>query len=210
MAPYKYKPLNEAAKEIRLMTLFAGPFSSEDIQISLGIKRFLADGSSADPKFEALSYAWGSTDDPARITVHDGALQRRTLAITRNLATALLYLRHEHKDRVLWIDAICVNQHDLAERSHQVQRMADIYTHAELVTAWLGSDRDDSGYALRLLDSLGSRINLDWFTSRITPVSEEDRDWADITKPLPFGEAGYNAIWALFDRPWFERIWIRQ
>ena len=47
--------------------------------------------------------------------------------VTRSLYHALRYLRYKSQSRVLWIDAICVNQDDLKERSCQVQRMADIY-----------------------------------------------------------------------------------
>ena len=209
MAPYRYKRLNEAAKEIRLLTLLAGKFS-DHIHISIQTTQFQANGSSEDPKFEALSYTWGSTDDPVDINIHNGLAKPRTLAITRNLATALPYLRYEDRDRVLWVDAICVNQRDQDERSNQVQRMADIYSRAELVVAWLGSDYEDCGQALQLLGSLSSRIEVDWIKSTIEPVTEDDRDWADDTKLLPYSTAEYSAMYRLFQRSWFERIWIRQ
>ena len=209
MAPYQYEPLKEAAKEIRLMTVLAGNFS-DDIHISIQRTSFLADGSSADPMFEALSYTWGSTDNPVNITIHGGAAKTSTLAITHNLATALPYLRHGNRDRVLWIDAICVNQHDLAERSSQVQRMAEIYSRAKLTIAWLGPDHEECGHALLLLGSMGSRIEVDWVVSKMAPVVEDNRNWADHTKPLPYSTAEYTAIYNLLSRSWFERIWIRQ
>jgi hypothetical protein len=64
-------------------------------------------------------------EDPAAVFV--GRTGNSTIQITRNLAIALPYLRNEDETRILWIDAICVNQQDLKERSQQVQRMADIY-----------------------------------------------------------------------------------
>ena len=39
----------------------------------------------------------------------------------------------------LWIDAICIDQSNVAERSHVVQRMGDIYASASCVIIWLGS-----------------------------------------------------------------------
>ena len=51
-----------------------------------------------------------------------------TLLATQNLYQALKHLRSEFRSRIFWIDAICVNQEDLVERSKQVQRMSDIYT----------------------------------------------------------------------------------
>lgn len=62
----------------------------------------------------------------------------RTLAITRNLFIALQHLRHGDRPRVLWIDAICVDQENLAERSQQVARMADIFSLANRVLVGLG------------------------------------------------------------------------
>jgi len=209
MAPYQYTALNEAAKEIRLMTLLAGAFC-DDIHIVLNTRPFPADGTSQVPKFEALSYTWGSLDDPVNIIVHDGASQFGTLAVTRNLATALPYLRHKVNDRVLWVDAVCVSQRDLAERSSQVQKMADIYSRAELVIAWLGPENETSTHALELINSLGSRITVDWLSQAMEPATGEHRDWTDQSKPLPYTQEECSAISSLFCRSWFERLWIRQ
>jgi hypothetical protein len=65
MAPYSYLPLNEKRKEIRVLTLFSRTFS-EDIRITLENKILSAN----DPiKFEALSYVWGSANNPAELKV---------------------------------------------------------------------------------------------------------------------------------------------
>ncbi|MCJ1288156.1 hypothetical protein MMC26_007511 [Xylographa opegraphella] len=209
MAPYVYAALNDGAKEIRTMTLLAGAMSAE-IHVSIEKTSFVTDGTSPVPKFEALSYTWGLPDRTAEITVHDDGLRTSTLAITHNLATALPYLRHEHEDRVLWVDAICINQDDLVEKSDQVARMADIYSHAELVITWLGPESEDSGRALTLLDSLGSRIRVDWVAQAMHSLAEDDRNLADRALPLPYSTAEHSAVYKLFCRSWFERIWIRQ
>jgi hypothetical protein len=39
-------------------------------------------------------------------------------------------LRTKAQSRILWVAAICINQKDLVERSHQVGRMHEIYTHS--------------------------------------------------------------------------------
>jgi hypothetical protein len=129
--PYQYRPL-KAPHMIRLMTLLPGTFSS-DIRVFLHTKRFEEHSKS---NFEALSYAWGTTVDPVNIFV--GKTGYHTLSVTQNLAEALPYLRYEKRPRVLWIDAICVNQQDLEERSSQVKRMPDIYSRATRVVVWLG------------------------------------------------------------------------
>jgi hypothetical protein len=102
-SPYIYSPLREDAQEIRLLTLLPGRASS-DIRLRLDPVPFTDD---AVPEFEALSYTWGSPDNPVNIFV--GASGFHTLPVTQNLAEALPYLRYEDKPRILWIDAICVN-----------------------------------------------------------------------------------------------------
>jgi len=39
---------------------------------------------------------------------------------------------------VLWIDAICINQEDVDEKSHQVAMMGDLYSRCLTVYIWLG------------------------------------------------------------------------
>ncbi|KAK8115627.1 hypothetical protein PG984_012129 [Apiospora sp. TS-2023a] len=60
------------------------------------------------------------------------------MLVTKNLATALTYLRNESYARNLWVDAICINQNDLDERSTQVAQMGAIYRTARRVISWLG------------------------------------------------------------------------
>lgn len=61
-----------------------------------------------------------------------------------NLRTALLNLRDLQNSRILWIDAICINQEDLDERSVQVAIMGDIYRQARRTVIWLGDYMDNS------------------------------------------------------------------
>jgi hypothetical protein len=68
-------------------------------------------------------------------------------------------------DRKLWIDALCINQEDIAERNVQVQRMGNIYQTAKGVLIWLGEASDDCDVAIDALlyissDKSGIRIQL--------------------------------------------------
>ena len=58
--------------------------------------------------------------------------------IGRNLWEALYNLRHEEEEQLLWADAICINQHDLAEKARIVPQMSLIYRRASVVIIWLG------------------------------------------------------------------------
>ena len=223
MAPYEYSSLAEDASEIRLMTLLPGRFE-DDIVITLETV-ILSDNHI--PQFEALSYVWGSTENPMDISVKarkpkrskpfslQGRSRRRrlevcsygTISVTQNLATALPYLRREDKPRVFWIDAICVNQQDSTERGHQVKRMAAVYSMARQVIVWLGPESQNSTLALRALDGLGSQLRVDWFTYKMTTDSA-----GEITTHFndPFDDVIWQSVGDLLSRPWFERLWIWQ
>jgi len=55
-------------------------------------------------------------------------------------------------NKVLWIEAICINQADDIEKSHQVSLMGEIYRNADNVVIFLGEERDDSAMVMRYLD----------------------------------------------------------
>ena len=137
--PYKYTPLNDDLKEIRLLTLHEGEFKA-DIQISIHTVCLNPDN---PPTYEALSYVWGSQENP--IDIHVGL---QILAVTQNLAEVLLYLRYRDKPRTLWIDAICVTQQDLKARSRQLRRMSNFFRLADRVVVWLVPEKADSKYCL--------------------------------------------------------------
>ena len=205
MAPYQYLPLNEDLNEIRTLTLHPGDFSA-DIHVSIQKAILTTD---APPIYEALSYAWGSTEDPVDIRI--GPFGNETLTITQNLAIALPYLRYEDRARTLWIDAVCINQQDLGERSRQVKRMGDIYSLADRVVVWLGPERDNSANVLRLLSDLSSEIKVDFRTVTMTPATSVSAvHFSDKGSSLPYSIDDARSIDALISRPWFSRLWVWQ
>ena len=60
---------------------------------------------SKDPPYEALSYQWGP-ESPLKIVQIDGQLRH----MRSNLYFALQHLRRRRKARILWVDALCINQ----------------------------------------------------------------------------------------------------
>ncbi|KAF1989760.1 heterokaryon incompatibility, partial [Aulographum hederae CBS 113979] len=84
-------------------------------------------------KFEALSYMWGPRDPNCHILC-----EGRPLFITPNCASALLHLRKKKSPRLLWVDAICIDQDSVEEKNHQIPIVGEIYAAAEQTIAWLG------------------------------------------------------------------------
>jgi len=97
----------------------------------------------------ALSYVWGPATLKRHIILND-----LRFAVTDNLYHALHQLRscrRMHEGFKLWVDAICINQDDVQERSEQVARMRDIYTFAWQVVIWLGPEANHSDLAFTAL-----------------------------------------------------------
>lgn len=115
-AIYSKSELQSNRKDIRLLTLLAGPFNDE-IQCHLHTVSL-----NHDPPFTALSYCWGSANPHGNITVNG-----HQVSVTESLEVALRYMRHHEDHLQVWADAICINQSDRAEKAVQVAIMGDIY-----------------------------------------------------------------------------------
>ncbi|KAJ5639760.1 uncharacterized protein N7484_007622 [Penicillium longicatenatum] len=91
----------------------------------------------ADPgAYKALSYMCGSTTDDLRLILCNGY----EFMVTANLFEALTRFRDPSEAQRIWIDAICIHQGSISERSQQVRMMSQIYAGAEEVLVWLGED----------------------------------------------------------------------
>ncbi|KAK1242546.1 hypothetical protein MKX08_005358 [Trichoderma sp. CBMAI-0020] len=162
--------------------------------------------------FEALSYQWGSPNNPgtAFVKPSTGNASVATFSIGRNLESALRHLRYHSEPRTLWIDAICINQNDNAEKAAQVIRMADIYSLAARVVVWLGPAEDDSDLAISTLAYLGAQVETTLDAYRLTSPGAEEPMWYDIDCRLPYNDAQWKAIECLVLRAWFTRVWTAQ
>ncbi|KAI1079949.1 HET-domain-containing protein [Whalleya microplaca] len=161
--------------------------------------------------YEALSYVWGSPNKQDTVIVDSATEQREyILGITYNLAEAMRHLRYNNnRSRVMWIDAICINQRDNEERNNQVKRMDQIFSLASRVVAWLGPSFPNSTLALETLDHLGRQVE---FTRHrlLLPSPGAATDWYNLETTLSCSMDVWNAIGRLCMQPWFYRLWIVQ
>ncbi len=77
---------------------------------------------SEELRYEAVSYCWGDPQDVRMITCN-----RQQLRVLAEFEVALRNMRYSDRPRMLWADAICINQSDLAEKESQVQLMQRIF-----------------------------------------------------------------------------------
>ncbi|KAF5716656.1 hypothetical protein FGLOB1_2462 [Fusarium globosum] len=116
------------------------------------------------------------------------------MSVRANLHAALLHLRDGFIERIIWIDAICINQEDNDEKGRQVQSMAEIYAKATRVIVWLGEVADKSDYALEA----------------IRAAAEEEYAVEQQYTSTAADRTSLEAIVTLLERPWFQRIWVLQ
>jgi hypothetical protein len=103
--------------------------------------------------FTALSYTWGEPIFSQKLILNDVAYP-----ITENLYLFLRRCLQRTEIRRLWIDAVCINQHDDAEKSMQVANMLSIYRKASAVRVWLGEAGASTSLALAYLEQKGADL----------------------------------------------------
>lgn len=139
---------------------------------------------------------WG----PA-IFAHDINVDGRPLSITKSLDTAIRHLRHSEDSVMVWIDQICINQDDLAEKTTQVELMRLIYQRAMNTVIWLrDSPADEAFDALQTLDSMTHDI--------YNPLLSEEIE--RLCSPPYMRSGARESIDKLFTSPWFQRTWTIQ
>jgi hypothetical protein len=119
---YEYRQI-KTRNSIRLVEL--SPALPNDPRLHCNLKHTNLEASKG--KFEALSYTWGSLDERETIFCGNGDAE---LEVTLNCVIALRHLRHTQQTRTVWVDAICIDQDNIAERNTQVRIMGKIFAAA--------------------------------------------------------------------------------
>jgi hypothetical protein len=152
----------------------------------------------ASPTYEALSYTWGSTEQGFTISCNN-----IPLLVTQNLYDAFQYLRNPEHERIMWIDAVCINQIDDQERTDQVGIMKDIYAKASRVVIWLGKESSEDELAFKMLNLFKELFAKHGFID-VGPYLDQSLGFPPPTSPE------WPALVRLFQREWFQRIWVVQ
>jgi hypothetical protein len=196
----EYDPLPGGEESmIRLVQLLPGK-DWDPIEVTLSVAKLEAE-------FEALSYCWGDAAMRSPITCNGCQLD-----VTRNLKSALRDLRRHDAPRILWIDAICINQNDIEEREQQLRIMADVFRSAVRTVVWLGETFTKNAVAFKLLkrmDEVRRQMIADgtFDTSKLIWRVERLVKQDPATDPT---EEEVIALYALLKRPWFRRAWVIQ
>jgi len=149
-------------------------------------------------QYEALSYVWGDMKAPVPIKV-DGTMLR----IGRSLRRALLALRLPDAPRIIWVDAMCINQEDIDERASQVAIMREIYRNASQTVIWFGDSTKETKTAFAYMQRLFDEAQ-DW-------EKYPDKRLPPRTGPTFKEISPSTALEAVFAQNiWWNRIWTTQ
>ncbi len=190
----RHRPL--ARDEIRIVTLLPGNLTDPVVCTLVHIN--LGDAQGAP--YEAVSYAWGDVAETRSITLDDCPYP-----VTLNLFSALAYIRNHTDPTRLWVDSLCINQQDLAERSAQVARMRDIFASAAQVNVWLGDyggyPKSDWHLAFQYMLACSH-----WNTQPPKKATEQHR----MNTVEERHAKGRDLMTGLLGRAWFTRAWVVQ
>lgn len=153
--------------------------------------------------FTALSYVWGDPKRTSEIIVNG-----EKISVTENLELALRGISGWWFDdddtnnpvgSYIWVDALCINQSDLSERSAQLKRMGDVYRGAVFVSVWAGASPDTGKELSKLLEQIGDEINENGLT-----------DEPFLSRLNLENAKGWQGVLDLSLRPYWRRLWIIQ
>jgi hypothetical protein len=186
-----YPAIDLQSNEIRLVHLLSSLTGEGTIQCKLS-------GAKLEPQlqYEALSYEWGPVLPECQIL-----LNGHSFNIRQNLWNALRYLRNENEERVLWIDALCINQGDVAERNHQVAQMGRIYSCSTRCIAWVGTEDDPN--------TIGINSNIELAMNFIKD-RQPDTNISWVEDLGPNDKMEHESFSRLCLRRYWSRLWIIQ
>jgi hypothetical protein len=205
--PFTYQPLDLASDEIRLVRLQPDRTTNElvfDI-LNVAIERA--------PPFKALSYAWGKSSERTSVRFNNGVFK-----VNNTLYNFLVQVTEKSEDAqaYYWIDAISIDQGNVAERNQQVLRMKEIYEAAAQIVVWLGSPRIPMPLTNQPTASTSKLMEPGLRAPRDLLINP-NLGWRGSRRPrgMKYGLparllAKRTALTRMYEDTWWERAWIIQ
>jgi hypothetical protein len=199
--PHEYLPLDYVCDEYRHIALWKADNYDDPLVASLAHSVM-----NDEVTYHALSYTRGPTEELANCPI---LLNGQTFMIRQELDKCLRDIRHDVYEITIWVDMICIDMNNAAERNRHIPRMLEIYEGADVVISWAGEADDASDTAFDLLDELKS--------PKLHP--DEDGNWGPYTvkegdtwkiTPIPDLPRRLAALYRFFSRWYFRRIWVIQ
>ena len=160
----EYHPLDSQSKEFRLVDIH--PAEERTLIVQCALRHESLD-SEPPPTFETVSYVWGDATSRDIMEVNGVAVD-----VPASSVAALKRMRLKTVLRTLWIDALCINQGDVRERSEQVRMMGEIYRSSQGNLIYLGEARDVQKTKMALSDIQAIIDEMNEDTENLTVVKD--------------------------------------
>jgi len=179
--------------EIRLLHLTSPLKDDSDSPIHANLNTYSDD---EYPDYEAVSYTWGGEEgdsSPCR-PIFIGPYWD-VLLQTKNCWAMLKLIRPTNGQRVVWVDAICIDQSNFTEREDQIAKMCQIYENSMRAFVFLGEDivhpKGNASYPKR---------------RKLHELPREPLDGGESSPGNPLA----CDLHSLLKRRYFSRIWVVQ
>jgi hypothetical protein len=199
-----YTPLDPQQSQIRLLHVHPSKWMDADITCHLSVESL----DNPDLVYETLSYVWGKS-------YHNHFLRvgNVSVPVTNNLWHAMKQFRYNDIERIIWVDAVCINQSDIQERSDQVSKMGKIYSRCASVEIWLGDPRKDVDLAFKFIAEWATGVTAEGkpasFTQYISLYPKEGQSLDDFDENTEHMRTA-RAMGSLARRHWWKRSWTVQ
>lgn len=154
-----------------------------------------------------MSYVWGDKSKRSSVILNNGRL-----SVAASSEAAIRRMRLPDRDRVLWIDAVCIDQANNSDRSQQVIHMREIYGCGVRNLVYLGEDNEGVKQALedieRLLEDMRDETN--GFRGVVETLCESDGRGRTSPTPLKARVQDWKNLAHFYSNAWFSRLWIVQ
>jgi hypothetical protein len=191
----EYPKIDLQSHEIRILYLLPG---NRDDPLRCILR---AQSLDANHTYEALSYVWGDPLDVRPIEVNG-----REKDVTINLFNALRKLRYSQSQRCLWVDALCIDQENDIEKSHQVRLMSKIYSRTIRAILWLSDFCDTANETTNYITCDAARAAF----SLIELLANSPHGCVSNDKNKNLIDDGYVGLSRLLQLPWWHRAWTVQ
>ncbi|MCJ1448216.1 MAG: hypothetical protein MMC23_008730 [Stictis urceolatum] len=209
-----YTNLKEALMRLDFKTMWMSRYEDENhIAKQLGIAR----------GYDALSWVWGppsASSDKCLVYIKSIAprlvkgkvdfeyqpQRNGFVKIRPALYDFLCEMRKQKYNRLLWIDALCIDQSDPHDKNLHIPFMKNVYEDARNVRIWLGAGNSAGKDALQRLRSITGQLLLCSYRGiNLWNLS----DWRDMDLP-PSEDDVWVALRSILTHPWWSRLWTLQ
>ena len=202
---YDYRTIQSTRQEIRLLCIDPDCRRTDHAPLRCELKSVSLQDTPI-VHFHAVSYCWGTSKKRARVVIdgQDVTIPQVAAVAIRNLGKVSFH--------PLWIDAVCIDQNNLQEKSRQVGMMKDVFSKAASVLIWLGPAQRSTANAIASIERIHKQCleATDGLEDLQAHFYGTDGSPGFKYSNAPLPACDWSALQEFYSAPWFGRLWVIQ